>query len=60
MQYGYALRRLASKAFPTISLNAQKQWVLDQVVNGLGILSNLKKNNNQINKLADDLKTIKS
>ena len=119
MQYGYALRRLASKAFPTISLNAQEQWVLDQFVNGLGnseirkhvqfahprnlheaislateyecfemsssrrntkpvngrvcivedkqedkvlkdILSNLKKNNYQIDKLADELKTIKS
>ena len=117
MQYGYALRRLASKAFPTISLNTQEQWVLDQFVNGLGnseirkhvqfahprnlheaislvteyecfemslsrrntklvngrvcivedktedkvlkdILSNLKKNNDQINKLADELKTI--
>ena len=119
MQYGYALRRLASKAFPTISLNAQEQWVLDQFVNRLGnseirkrvqfahprnlheaislateyecfemrlsrrntkpvngrvcivedktedkvlkdILSNLKKNNDQINKLANELKTIKS
>ena len=36
LQYGYALQRLASKAFPTISLNAQEQWVLDQFVNGLG------------------------
>ena len=35
MQCGYALRGLASKAFPTISLNAQEQWVLDQFVNGL-------------------------
>ena len=87
MQYGYALRRLASKAFPTISLNAQEQWVLDQFINGLGnseiqkhvqfayprnlheaislateydILSNLNKNNNQINKLANELKAIKS
>ena len=119
MQYGYALRTLASKAFPTISLNAQEQWVLDQFVNGLGnseiwkhvqfahprnlheaislateydcfemsssrrntkpvngrvcivedkqedkvlkdILSNLKKNSDQIGKLADELKIIKS
>ena len=36
MQFGYALRRLASKAFPRISLNAQEQWILDQFVNGLG------------------------
>ena len=33
---GMQLQRLASKAFPTISLNAQEQWVLDQFVNGLG------------------------
>ena len=39
MEYGYALRRLASKAFPTISLNAQEQWVLDQFIKmGLEIL----------------------
>ena len=36
MQFGYALRRLASKAFPRISLNAQEQWILDQFINGLG------------------------
>ena len=36
MQFGYALRRLASKAFPGISLNAQEQWILDQFINGLG------------------------
>ena len=36
MQYRYALRRLASRAFPTISLNAPEQWVLDQLVNGVG------------------------
>ena len=36
MQFGYALRRLASKAFPGISLHAQEQWVLDQFMTGLG------------------------
>ena len=36
MQFGYALRRLASKAFPGISLLAQEQWVLDQFMTGLG------------------------
>ena len=119
MQYGYALQRLASSAFPTISLNAQEQWVLDQFVNEFGnseilkymqfahprnlheaislateyecfemsssrrntkrvngrvcnvkdkqedkvltdILSNLKKTNDRVDKLADELKTIKS
>ena len=35
MQFGYALR-LASKAFPGISLNAQEQWILDQFISGLG------------------------
>ena len=38
LQYGYTLQRLASKAFPTISLNAQEHWVLDQFINGLGTL----------------------
>ena len=36
MQFGYALRRLASKVFPGISLNAKEQWILDQFINGLG------------------------
>ena len=35
MQYGYALRRLASKAFPNIPNDCQEQWVLDQFVIGL-------------------------
>ena len=35
MQYGYALRRLASKAFPSIPNDCQEQWVLDQFVMGL-------------------------
>ena len=36
MQYGYALRRLAAKAFPTISINCQEQLILDQFISGLG------------------------
>ena len=35
MQFGYALRRLASKAFPSIHNDCQEQWVLDQFVIGL-------------------------
>ena len=36
MTYGYALKRLAVKAFPTMTLSAQEQWVMDQFVTGLG------------------------
>jgi hypothetical protein len=36
MQYGYALKRLATKAFPSLTLSAQEQWVMDQFVTGLG------------------------
>ena len=36
MQYGYALKRLALKAFPQMSLSAQEQWVMDQFCAGLG------------------------
>lgn len=35
-QFGYALRRLALKAFPNISRVCQEQLVLDQFVTGLG------------------------
>ena len=35
MQFGYALRRLASEAFPSIPNDCQEQWVLDQFVIGL-------------------------
>jgi hypothetical protein len=35
MQYGYALKRLAVKAFPTLTLSAQEQWIMDQFVAGL-------------------------
>ena len=35
MEYGYALRRLGSKAFPNISRECQEQLVLDQFVMGL-------------------------
>ena len=35
MQFGYALRRLAIKAFPSIPNDCQEQWVLDQFVIGL-------------------------
>ena len=35
MQYGYALRRLAVKAFPSISTNCLEQLILDQFVTGL-------------------------
>lgn len=36
MQYGYALKRLALKAFPQMTLAAQEQWVMDQFSAGLG------------------------
>lgn len=36
MQFGYALQRLATKAFPNIDRIAQEQWVLDQFISGLG------------------------
>ena len=35
MQFGYALKRLANKAFPSMTLSAQEQWVMDQFVAGL-------------------------
>ena len=35
MQYGYALRRLAVKAFPSISTDCQEQLILDQFISGL-------------------------
>jgi hypothetical protein len=35
MQFGYALLRLANKAFPNISREAQEEWVLDQFITGL-------------------------
>ena len=35
MQYGYALRRLVSKAFPNVDRECQEQLVLDQFVMGL-------------------------
>ena len=34
-EFGYALRRLASKAFPTISTADRECWVVDQFINGL-------------------------
>jgi hypothetical protein len=36
MQYGYALKRLAMKAFPSMTLSAQEQWIMDQFITGLG------------------------
>ena len=35
MQFGYGLRHLASKVFPSIPNDCQEQWILDQLVIGL-------------------------
>ena len=34
-EYGYALRRLAARAFPHIPQDAREEWVLDQFLSGL-------------------------
>ena len=36
MEFGYALRRLASKAFPSVSCSEQEVWIIDQFATGLG------------------------